>query len=561
MKFRINKTKYSIRQIVSWLWKHHGGCRVQAFTNMAVGLLLVVIGLVCVEVVKRLTDVAVGSADGNLWLLAGVLASMYILELILHVVQTWVGALLGVKSQNKFQQMFFNRLLKGRWSGVEKFHSGDVLNRLFGDVKDIVGLLTDVLPFLVVIVFQFVLSFVYLFSLAPKLALILVIVCPVLLLLSRFYVMKMRRYVRKTKDSNSAIQAIIQECVQHKMVIKVLEQADAMVCKLDCRQSLLRHQVRSKAKFSIVVKTIVTLGFSGSYLAALTLGVFQLKDGLISVGVLVAFTQLIGRIQRPLLDMARLFPSLVNSLTSAERLMELEELPMETIPERSSSELDSEKKLGVRFEHVDFNYDNAGRECGKRLVLKDFSYAFEPGSFTAVLGPTGIGKTTLLRLMLALVDSQNGNISLYGDSGRSEMVNPGIRKLFSYVPQGNTLFSGTIRENLLFGNFDASDAEIQKALELAKADFVFDKPDGLFTLCGEQGGGLSEGQAQRIAIARAILRPCKILLLDEATSALDIQTEKEILTNIKNYYSDTTVIFVTHRLSAVSFATNELVLG
>lgn len=549
-----------MRQIVSWLWSHHRGCRVQALTNMLVGLALVVVGLVCVEVVKRLTDVAVGAEKGDLWVLAGILASMYVLELLLHIVQTWVGAVLGVRSQNALQRMFFARLLRGRWSGIEHYHSGDVLNRLFGDVRDIVGLMTEVLPFVVVIVFQFVLSFIYLFSLAPDLAWVLIVVCPVLLLLSRYYIYKMRRYVRKTKDSNSAIQSIIQECIQHKMVIKVLEQAGNMVGRLEHRQSLLCQQIKSKARFSIMAKTIVTIGFSGSYLVALTLGVFQLKDGLITVGVLVAFTQLIGRIQRPLLDMARIFPSLVNSLTSAERLMELEELPMEDVPEDKPSCLDSEGRVGVEFKDVRFNYENPQGEDGRRLVLNGFTYTFTPGSFTAVLGPTGVGKTTLLRLMLSLVEPQEGSVTLYGDNGNSDVANPALRRFFSYVPQGNTLFSGTVRDNLLFGNPEATDADMRKALELAKAEFVFDLPSGLHTMCGEQGGGLSEGQAQRIAIARAILRPCRILLLDEATSALDIDTEREILTNIKQHYTDTTIIFVTHRLSAVSFATQELKL-
>lgn len=561
MRLKINRTKYSVRQIVSWLWRYHKGCRIQALTNMTVGLLIVVIGLVCVETVKRLTDVAVGSEDGDLWLLIVVLSSMYLLELALHVIQTWVGALLGVKSQNRLQQKFFRRLLEGRWSGVERFHSGDVLNRLFGDVKDIVGLMTDVLPFFVVIVFQFVLSFAYLLTLAPELAIVLLVMCPALLLLSRLYVFKMRRYVRKTKDSNSALQSIIQESIQHKMVIKILQQVGNMVGRLERRQSLLRCQVRGQARFSIIAKTIVTIGFSGSYIIAMALGVFQLRDGVITVGVLVAFTQLIGRIQRPLLDMARLLPSLVNSLTAAERLMELEELPVEVVADMSSSPIAREKRVGIRFDHVDFDYDGKAGDGGGRLVLRDFSFDFEPGSFTAILGPTGFGKTTILRLILALVDPRKGEISLYGDDGLTQMVNPGMRHLFSYVPQGNTLFSGTVKDNLLFGNAGASESEMRRALELAKAEFVFDRPEGLYTLCGEQGGGLSEGQAQRIAIARAILRPCRILLLDEATSALDVQTEKEILANIKSHYADTTVIFVTHRLSAVSFATRELVLG
>ena len=562
MKFTLNKTKYSIKQIISWLWSHHRGCRTQAIVNVVIGLVLVVTGLVSVELIRRLTDIASNQREGSLWLMVGLLAGVFIFNLLLRMLKTWVGAVLGVRTQNKMQQYFFARLLRGKWSGVERFHSGDVLNRLFGDVNDIVGLMTEVLPFIVVIIAQFIFSFIYLWVMDWNLAVIVILVCPIFVVLSRIYFSKMRSYVRKVKDSNSAIQAIIQESIQHKMVIKVLEQGDNMINRLETRQSLLRRQVKSRARFSIIAKTVVTIGFTGSYLVALAWAMFQLKDGLITYGVLIAFTQLVGKIQRPLEDMARILPSLVNSLTSSERLMELEELPLENDNDDDNDDDNDNGAFGIRFTDVTFRYPNmSGKHClNRKIVFDNFSYDFTPGSFTAILGPTGAGKTTILRLMLALIEPQKGEVGIYGDSGNPKVVTPQMRKFFSYVPQGNTLFSGTIRDNLLFGNPNATAEQMYEALRLANAEFVSSLPDGLYTRCGELGGGLSEGQAQRIAIARAILRPCKILLLDEATSALDIDTEREVLTRIKNHFVDTTIIFVTHRLSAVDFATNELKL-
>lgn len=324
---RLNKTKYPLRQILRWLWSHHKGCRVQAVTNVVVGLLLVGLGLAGVETLRRLTDIATGAREGDILAMAGLFASILVMELLLHIASTWVAAVLGVKTQNLMQQKFFARLLNGKWSGVERFHSGDVLNRLFGDVGDIVRLMTEVLPSAVVVVVQFVASFVYLYTMDSSLALILIVVSPIFLILSRLYFMKMRRIVRKIKDSNSALQSIIQESVQHKMVIKVLERSGLMVDKLESRQKVLRGQVKSRARFSIFSKTLINVGFAGAYLTALVWGLLQLQEGLITVGVLMAFTQLINRIQRPLLDMARLLPTFVNSMTSAERLMELEELP------------------------------------------------------------------------------------------------------------------------------------------------------------------------------------------------------------------------------------------
>lgn len=545
---RINKTKYPTRTLVAWLWKHHRKCRTQAIVNVVIGLLQVVLGLYGVDLLKRLTDVAAHNHEGNLALMAVVFGLVLLFEMLLNVVKTWVRAVLGVKTQNIMQQSFFARLLHGEWSGVGKMHSGDVLNRLFGDVGDIVSLMTEVVPSAVIIAVQFLASFIYLYVMDAALAIILIVSAPVLMLLSRYYFRKMRRIVRKIKDSNSALQSIIQESVQNKMVVKVMEQSDNMVGKLEKRQATLRWQIKKRARFSILSKVVVNVGFAGGYLAALVWGLFQLNDQIITVGVLMAFTQLISRIQRPLLDFARLLPTFVNSLTSAERLIELELLPMEE--EKEPFHLKG--KVGVRFQHVGYQYSKKGRK-----VLKDFSYDFKPGTFTAILGETGAGKTTLIRLMLALIRKGEGEVTIYDENGSYD-VDVSTRCNFSYVPQGNSLFSGTIRENLLFGNPNATTAQMKEALHIAMADFVFELPDGIDTVCGEQGGGLSEGQAQRVAIARAIVRPSKVLLLDEATSALDIETEHALLMNIKERYKDSTVIFVTHRLAVVEFTSDNL---
>ena len=545
---RINKTKYPTRTLVAWLWKHHRKCRTQAIVNVVIGLLQVALGLYGVDLLKRLTDVAAHNHEGNLALMAVVFGLVLLFEMLLNVVKTWVRAVLGVKTQNIMQQSFFARLLHGEWSGVGKMHSGDVLNRLFGDVGDIVSLMTEVVPSAVIIAVQFLASFIYLYVMDAALAIILIVSAPVLMLLSRYYFRKMRRIVRKIKDSNSALQSIIQESVQNKMVVKVMEQSDNMVGKLEKRQATRRWQIKKRARFSILSKVVVNVGFAGGYLAALVWGLFQLNDQIITVGVLMAFTQLISRIQRPLLDFARLLPTFVNSLTSAERLIELELLPMEE--EKEPFHLKG--KVGVRFQHVGYQYSKKGRK-----VLKDFSYDFKPGTFTAILGETGAGKTTLIRLMLALIRKGEGEVTIYDENGSYD-VDVSTRCNFSYVPQGNSLFSGTIRENLLFGNPNATTAQMKEALHIAMADFVFELPDGIDTVCGEQGGGLSEGQAQRVAIARAIVRPSKVLLLDEATSALDIETEHALLMNIKERYKDSTVIFVTHRLAVVEFTSDNL---
>ena len=558
---KLNKTRYSTLQILSWLWKHHKRCRLQAILNMVIGLLQVGLGLLGVDTIRSLTDIATHTKSGSIVWGAILLALILLFELLLHIASTWIAAVLGVKAQNTTQRYFFNRLLKGEWHGIEKYHSGDVLNRLFGDVNDIVSLMTDVMPSLVIIVVQFVASFIYLYIMDSTLALIVVISSPFFIILSRIYFKKMRRIVRKIKDSNSAIQAIIQECIQHKMVIKVLWRENTMVNKLEQRQSLLHKQIKGRAKFAILSKSLVSIGFSGAYLTALAWGLIQLDEGLITVGVLMAFTQLINRIQRPMLDVARLLPIFVNSMTSCERLIELEELPLE----ESAEPIQLHGDIGISFRNVSYKYTKKGR-----TVLRNFSHDFKPRSFTAILGETGAGKTTLIRMILALIKPSEGDVKVYNsddtkvnnfnaeDLTAETTISPSLRCNFSYIPQGNTLFSGTIRENLLLGNPSATTEQMNEALRLAMADFVFGLPNGLDTKCSEQGGGLSEGQAQRIVIARAILHPCKVLLLDEATSALDIDTEQRLLTNLKRHFSDCTIIFVTHRLAVVDFTSDVL---
>lgn len=554
MKF--NNTTRPTREILAWLWRHHKGCRMQAVVNMLCGLALVALGLCGVEAIRLLTDIATGARAGSLTLTAIALAVILLAELGLHVLSTWVQAILGVRSQNRLQQFFFDRILRGKWQGVERYHSGDVLNRLFGDVSDIVRLLTEVLPFAIVTVTQFIASFIYLYIMDWALAVILIVVSPLFIALSRYYFSRMRRIVRRIKDTGSALQAIIQENVQHRMVVKVMEQEGRQVARLERRQQLLRWQVKKRARFSILTKSLVHIGFAGGYLVALVYGLFQLQEGLITVGVLMAFTQLIHRIQRPMVDMARLLPTFIGSFTSSERLMEIEELPMEPAPTHTPAPAAlPDGPLGLRFKDVDFSYEGK-----RRPVLNHFSYDFLPSATTAVLGPTGAGKTTLIRLMLALIEPARGSVSIVDSHGHEQPIDINARHLFSYVPQGNTLFSGTIRDNLRLGSPTATQAQMEAALRIAKAEFVLSLPRGLDTPCGEGGGGLSEGQAQRIAIARALLRPCRILLLDEATSALDIDTENALLTNIKQHLKGITIIFITHRLAVAEFADHQLAM-
>ena len=366
---------------------------------------------------------------------------------------------------------------------------------------------------------------------------ILVFIMPVALLFSKSYVRKMRRMSREIRETDSRIQSHLQENLQHRIIVRTLEHTGNAVEKLSGLQSFLQGQVFRRTDFSVFSRSMVQVGFMTGYAVAFLWGVFGLRDGTVTFGMMAAFLQLVSQIQRPMVDLSRQIPAFIRVFTATERLAELTSLPLE--PQGSPVRLDG--SLGVRISHVSFSYQGNSRQ-----ILNDFTYDFRPGSLTAIVGETGVGKSTLIKLILALIRPDEGEITVY--NGKEEVaVSPQTRCNLSYVPQGNTLFSGTIRDNLLIGNQHATEEDMRQALHTAVADFVFSLPAGLDTVCGEQGTGLSEGQAQRIAIARGLLRPGNVLLLDEPSSALDSQTERELLERLSAEVKGKTVVLITHR--------------
>ncbi len=526
-------------EIFRWLWKVLQGNRLQAVMNACVGLLGVALGLSSVWAMQRAIDTAAGVREGSLYMAVGVMAALILGEFAVGISRVWIRNILGVKAQNRMQQHVLDRLLRSEWRGREAMHSGDIVNRLEHDVKTVVTFLTETLPSTVSTVAMLVGAFVYLLQMDVWLAIVTVAILPLFILVSRIYVAYMRKYNRRVSDTESLIQSLLTETMQHRMLVKTMEADAQMLNRLDGTQQTLRQWVRKRTAFSVASNFFLNLGFSIGFLVAFLWGALRLYAGTLTFGGMTAFLQLVNRIQGPARDLAKLVPAFVSVFTAAERLMELEQTPEEKQGEPQLLPA----PCGVRFEHVTYGYGAPGQQP----VLQDFTFDFPPGSCTAVMGETGSGKTTLIRLLLSLVRPQQGEIMINNFS-----LNNLHRCNFVYVPQGNTLLSGTLRENLMLGNPQATDGQMLEALRLACADFVDDFPGGLDTRFSEQGGGLSEGQAQRVAIARALLRPGSILLLDEATSALDVETEKKVLENILSDHRRT-VIFVTHRPAVVDY--------
>lgn len=545
--FKIPTPKYSAKVIFKWLWRAWRGNQLQAILNAAIGLLSVVVSLAQVWAVQHAIDVSSGHAEGSIYWSVGVMALLVLCGFALRICSIWVRNILGIKAQNRMQQRMLDRILRSEWTGKESHHSGDVLNRLEQDVGTVVSFLTETIPNTISVVAMFVGAFLYLFSMDKVLAFVIVGIIPVFVLLSKLYIGQMRRLTRQVRDSDSKVQSVLQETIQHRMLIKTLESDSVMVDRLESTQSELRHRVVKRTAFSVVSNFILNAGFSVGYLIAFLWAALRMADQTLTFGGMTAFLQLVNRIQGPARDLTRLAPVFVGVFTAAERLMELEENPLE----EQGDPIPLTAPCGVRLEHITYAYDD-----GDSNVIEQLDFDFYPGSCTAVLGETGAGKTTLIRLILALLHPNEGKVILYNQQEQKEL-SPLMRCNFVYVPQGNTLMSGTIRDNLRLGKLNATEEEINAALEMSCASFVMELPDGLDTVCTEAGGGLSEGQAQRISIARALLRNRPIMLFDEATSALDPETERQLLHNILSNH-DKTVIFITHRPAVVDYCDQTL---
>lgn len=540
--------KIKTKSLVKWLWKNSEGARKQAVANTLIGILDVVCQLLWVLACKHAIDIATGVEQGSLAITGIVIGSLMLIEILSRGISRWIHAVIGTKVRNGMRLKIFARLLRGDWMGLQKHHTGDLTNRLEGDVNSITSLITEVIPSTLVVIVQLIASFALLFWMSPILALSITVVLPACLFVSRFYVRKMRMFNRDVRDSDSKIQSVLQESLQHKELIKTLEQNSSTEKQLTELQKQLHSQVANRTKFSLGAFSLIQLGFAVGYLIAFMWGAAGLKEGLITFGTMTAYLQLVGLIQRPTMDLSKFVPGIVSSLTAAERLYELEDIPLE----KQGDAIMLDGTAGVRFNGVTFRYTEESR-----LILDNFSYDFPPNSSTAIVGETGAGKSTLIRLLVALINPNCGEIELYNgkESHKSSTL---TRRNFVYIPQGNTLVSGTVRDNLLMGNPNATDEDMRNALHIACADYVFEMPDGIDSEITERGGGLSEGQAQRIAVARSILRPGSILILDEVTSALDEETEQEMLRRLTQSQIGKTLIFVTHRPAIMQYCNQVL---
>lgn len=512
------------------------GLRWRLAASAAVSTAGVGTSLLFVFLCKKLIDIATGKADGNpAWHSVALVLAMAA-NTGLSILRTALYARNEITLKNRIRLSVFSRLICTYHGSKNEKHTGDIVNRLEEDVRVISETLSGTVPSLFSTLFQFVAAFIFLLVLSPSLAWSVVWIMPAALVFGKFFFRKMRRMTNDIRETDSKVQAHMQENLQHAMLIQTLGQGNRVSSGLSRLQSGLFEKFMRRTRFTLVSRTAVSLAFAAGYAAAFLWGVNGIMSGTVTFGMMTAFLQLVGQIQRPAVDLSSQIPALVHAAASADRLFEL----VRDSRTEDNNDMLLSSPAGIRLENVSFTYPD-----GTSKTIDGFSYDFTPGSRTAITGATGVGKSTLVHLMLALLQPQEGKITLY-DSEKEVAAGNATRCNLVYVPQGNSLLSGTIMENLLLGNPEATQDQIRKALGIAEALFVYDLPEGLETRCAEAGNGLSEGQAQRIAIARALLRKGGILLMDEFSSALDPGTEHRLMKNLTSSLPDKTMIFITH---------------
>lgn len=528
-----------------WIIENTKGIRGNTLSRIAVGITRVACGLLVVWLSKYFIDVTISTGTSeDISLMIGLLLSMVLAVILLRQAYYYMTISANTRQTNIIRLRIFSTLFSRRLYDEYELHSGDVTSRMSKDIEIVSNITTEIIPLMIVTGTQLIGAFLLMQSMDGKLACALIIITPLTLLFGKLISRHLRQMTLDIRQDESRIQMRIQESMEQNAVLRALGCEEWLTDRLDSLQIQLKGNMMRRARFIAAMRVIMGAVFGLGYMITFIWGGLQLRSGLITIGVLTSFLQLVGQIQNPILNLMNMLPQLIQATASIDRLQELESGRIE---DGQSSSLEEQQlslqgeSMGVRFTDASFHYAS-----GDRDILHHFCHDFKPASKTALMGPTGIGKTTLFRLMLSLIKLDEGSITIYHHQGESK-ISEYTRQHFVFVPQGNTLLSGTIRYNLLLAKPDVSDEELRDVLHTAVADFVYQLPEGIDTELGEHGSGLSEGQSQRIAIARGLLRPGSVLLLDEISASLDEQTEQLLYQRLFTKYPQKTMIFITHR--------------
>ena len=534
-----------------WFIDNSRGIRLNILVRIMAGLLQTVLALCVVWLSKRLIDdVAMRGTMSEMAIQALLIAAAVVAGVSIRQLNQYLANKAFIKKVAELRLAIFSQLFNRRLFEANDIHSGDVTSRMAKDIDAVSETLAVQLPQVVVMTIQLVGAFLLMRWFDNRLAWALILITPLAIIIGKYISHRLKRITLSIREDESRIMARIQESVELNVVLRALQGERWMQDRVEELQDRQTANYIRRSRFMVFSRFALGCTFGLGYMLAFVWGAYGLRTGAITFGVMTSFLQLVGQIQQPILSLLGAFPSIIYSTASIDRLKEMEH--GEEKQSCDGEDITTRTLLGIRMDNVTFRYAKGDRE-----VMSNFSHDFRPGTKTAILGTTGAGKTTLFRLILNFIQPDSGEVTFYGN-GFNHAADKSMRKNVVFVPQGNTLISGTIRNNLLMAKPDASDEELHTALHTSCADFVFDLPQGIDTVLSEHGGGLSEGQAQRIAIARGLLRPGAVFLLDEISSALDEDTELELFSRLFTARPSTTILLITHRKKVAALCDERL---
>lgn len=536
-----------------WIIKNSRGQLLNIILVVAFYIILALVGVSTALIAKKVIDCAVSGDMSGVYFYGATYAAILISTLVLRIVTRNIYFHIGAKLVMHYRLKIFETIINKDYFNVSSIHSGELLNRITGDVSIIVDAIVSIMPTLAFMVTKLISVLSVLVSIDWRFTLIFIAAAAVLLFVSQLFKKKMKSLHKKAQQTEGTVRSYFQEALSGLLMVKVFNSEDE-VCKRAQKLQTDNYKVQIKRNvISIFASTSFSFIFSAGYLYGLLWGALNIASGIITYGTLTAVLSLIGQIQSPISQLSGILPRYYGAIASAERLIDLENLPDEPKlnKEPENTEEIYENLKSIVFDNISFRYD-------RDIVLKNTSLTLNKGDFAVIMGISGIGKSTLTKLLMSVYPLDGGRIYFEQTNGKEILADKSVRKLYAYVPQGNFLLSGTIRENISFACPGASDSEIMRAAEISCAkDFIEELPMGIDTVIGERGLGLSEGQIQRVAIARAILSGSPIIILDEATSALDEDTEKQLLENIK-LLNNKTCIIISHKRAAASVCNRRL---
>lgn len=535
-------------QYARWLMQYAKPYAGKIALMMCFNLLSTLVSLYMVTLSKKIIDHAT-VGDSFVALIVGYLVLVIGLQVV-TVVASLMSTMLAERFSFGIRKQVYEKIINSHWGDVKRYHTGDLMTRLTSDAGNIADGIISTIPSIIQLFIELLLVFFTLFSYSPILAIFALLVAPVAAISSWWFGRKLKKLQIKVQESEAAYRSFLQESLANLLIVKAFANEDYSAERLTQLREERFHWVFKRTKMGMVSQTAMSMSFQIGYIAAFAYGALQISRKAITYGTMSVFLTLVNRVQSPVLSLAQQIPKVVSILASAGRVIEIQNIPLE---EKKQEQITVES-VGVDIQNLTFGYTD-------ETVLDNISLHINPGEFVAIIGASGIGKTTLIRIIMSFMSNIKGNVTFFNENGEQEKANAATRNFVAYVPQGNTLFSGTVRENIRMGNLDATEEEMLDALKLAAGyDFVMGLPNGLDTVIGERGHGLSEGQAQRIAIARAFVRKSPFLILDEATSALDEVTEQGVIKGLQQLRPKPTCLIITHRKSILEYCDREITI-